>query len=111
MKAALAAKPDSTHVSLGRAVRRMRARQHVSRRQLAAACEMRWRDLVRLEYGWLNPDMRLLVRLSAVLDGTLTTLMLQIANEQYLAEIGGPRRLISSAADHAGAVAGDTLLD
>jgi transcriptional regulator with XRE-family HTH domain len=87
-----------THVHFGRAVRHMRARQGVSRRRLARACAIKRRDFARLEHGHYDPDLRLLEQLGTTLNGTLMTLMLQLANQEYLTEIGGPRNLIGPAA-------------
>jgi DNA-binding XRE family transcriptional regulator len=76
----------------------MRAKRRVSQRRLARACGMPWRDLGRLERGCYHPSWRLLEQLAAALGGTLTALELQVANERYLAEVGGLRALRASVA-------------
>jgi ribosome-binding protein aMBF1 (putative translation factor) len=99
MKAALQRRQQSSVcVQLGRALRHMRRRKGISQRKLARACDMSWRDLVRLEGGRLDPDLHLLRRLSVALNGTLMTMTLQLANEQYVNEMGDPRTLRSVAA-------------
>jgi transcriptional regulator with XRE-family HTH domain len=82
----------SAHEHLGRAVRHMRRKRRRSRRQLTRACEMSWRDLMRLERGRSDPDRHLLRRLCAALGATLGTLMMQLANQERITELGGPRR-------------------
>jgi len=56
---------------------------------------MRRRDLGRLERGRYDPTLELLRQLTASLDASLEILALQLENEQLLAEIGGPRNLLS----------------
>jgi transcriptional regulator with XRE-family HTH domain len=76
----------------------MRSKKHMSRLRLARACDIPCGDLVRLERGRHDPDLHVMRQLSFALDETLSTLMLQLANVEYIAELGGERALRRAAA-------------
>ncbi len=99
--------PDSL---LAGAVRHMRAKRGISRRALARAAGVRARDLIRLERGYGAHD-DLLEQLGTALGESRATLMLQVANQEYVARRGGERKLRDAVAASLGANADSFMAD